>query len=242
MLSVMTAPRRKWYRVQFSLRTLLITVSVLAIPCSWLAVKMKEARRVATVVSEIEQCGGNVSCSATCVPKYIRSYFGEYVFVTITSVRFESSGEHLPTDRISLLNSLNCRYPFQLSLRKITDWDLESLVGLQNSFNLDLSYSNVTDSQLIHLKRLQRTQVLLLDSTQVTDAGLEHLKDMRQLQSLGLCETNVTDAGLCNLKVLSELRYVALPGDSVTERGANTLRKELPNCMIERVFPVGWGG
>ena len=45
MLTGMTAstPKLRWF--QFSLRTLLIVVTLCAIPCSWLAVKMRRAER-----------------------------------------------------------------------------------------------------------------------------------------------------------------------------------------------------
>jgi hypothetical protein len=54
-------PKRRWY--QYSLRTLLIAVTLFAIPCGWLAVKMQEKRREWEVVAEIEKLGGVVHWS-----------------------------------------------------------------------------------------------------------------------------------------------------------------------------------
>ena len=49
-------------RFQFSLRSLLLLVVVVAIPCSWLSVELKAARGAArAAVEAIERLGGQVS-------------------------------------------------------------------------------------------------------------------------------------------------------------------------------------
>ena len=47
-------------RFQFSLRSLLLLVVVVAIPCSWLATEMEAARKQREAVEEIEKTGGRV--------------------------------------------------------------------------------------------------------------------------------------------------------------------------------------
>ena len=49
------------WRFQFSIRSLLLLAVVVAIPCSWLAVEMKRARKQREAVEEIEKAGGTVS-------------------------------------------------------------------------------------------------------------------------------------------------------------------------------------
>jgi hypothetical protein len=55
-----STPKRKlrWY--QFSLRTLLIGVTLVACACSWLAVKMQQARRQKEAVEAIGKAGGAI--------------------------------------------------------------------------------------------------------------------------------------------------------------------------------------
>ncbi len=48
------------WRFQFSIRSLLVLTVVVAIPCSWLGVEMKAAKRQKEVVEEIGTLGGNV--------------------------------------------------------------------------------------------------------------------------------------------------------------------------------------
>jgi hypothetical protein len=51
-------PKLRWY--QFSLRSLLIFVSLFAVACSWFAVKMEQARKQRLGVAEIIKLGGAV--------------------------------------------------------------------------------------------------------------------------------------------------------------------------------------
>ena len=51
-------PRRRWY--QFSLRTLLILMTLCAIPLSWLGWKLEQGRRERAVIAWVERSGGVV--------------------------------------------------------------------------------------------------------------------------------------------------------------------------------------
>ncbi len=53
---VTSKPKRRWH--QYSLRTLLIFVTLFAIACSWFAVKMQQARKQREAVEAIEKLGG----------------------------------------------------------------------------------------------------------------------------------------------------------------------------------------
>ncbi|MGD0382246.1 MAG: hypothetical protein ABSA77_01915 [Thermoguttaceae bacterium] len=51
-------PQRHWY--QYSLRTLMIVVTLFAVVCSWFAVKMQQARRQREAVEELLKFDGYV--------------------------------------------------------------------------------------------------------------------------------------------------------------------------------------
>ncbi len=63
ILTGMTPPKPKLRRFQFSLRTLLIFVTLCAIPCSWLAVKIKRFKQRQKAAAAIEKLGGSVHWS-----------------------------------------------------------------------------------------------------------------------------------------------------------------------------------
>ena len=60
MLMEMTTPKPKLRWFQFTLRTLLVFVTLFAIACSWLGVKMQSARRQQETVAAILKDGGFV--------------------------------------------------------------------------------------------------------------------------------------------------------------------------------------
>jgi len=149
-------PKLRWF--QFSLRTLLVFVTVCAIPCSWLAVRMREAERKQAerakrlaaedkLAKPIKDLGGMVWFKPQCVPN---------------------------GDRVDLFDS------------EVTDAALEHIRWWPDIKVLRLDQTQVTDAGLEHLKGLSQLQRLSLDGTQVTDAGLEHLKGLSQLQKLCL--------------------------------------------------------
>ena len=105
------------WRFQFSIGSLLVLVLVVAIPCSWMAVEMKNARRQKEAVRGIMKLGGIVSYDYQLQrsgnplaragqpgPAWLRDLLGEDFFVTVVEVNF--------------------------AVRSVTDADLEHLKGL----------------------------------------------------------------------------------------------------------------
>ena len=71
-------PRRRWF--QYSLRTLLVLVTVLCVFCVWLGLVSERARKQREAVAAIEAMGGvvyydyQVDSSGTLLPKGILTY------------------------------------------------------------------------------------------------------------------------------------------------------------------------
>jgi len=138
-------------RFQYSLRTLLEVVTLCALPCSWLAVKLLQAEQQREAVASIEKLGGVVFYSRPSGPPWLRSVLGNDFFDHVESVNLFSNPQ-------------------------ITNADLKHLKRLNQLTWLGLQFNQVTDTGLENLKGLNQFQTLFLDGTQVTDEGVKKLQ------------------------------------------------------------------
>ena len=145
-------PRRRWF--QYSLRTLLVLVTVL---CVWLAVTANRARKQREAVAAIEAVGGVVyyeyqtkSGQKPPGPKWLRELIGDEYFVSVVLVDFNET--------------------------QVTDAGLMHLKGLTKLELLYLNRTQITDAGLEHLKGLTNLEDLWLNGTQVTDEGVKKLQ------------------------------------------------------------------
>ena len=244
------------WRFQFSLRSLLALVVVVALPCSWLAVEMKKAKQQAEEVAEIRKWSEVAINAATYIfqkeiydyqvdergrllanrrpqaPAWLLRLLGDDFFAQVHEVIFcadqttDADLEHLK--RLDRLQVLT------IVQTQITDAGLGNLKHLNQLQVLWIEAPQFTDAGLENVKGLSQLQVLHLDKTQLTDAGLEHLKGLKQLSDLSLKYTQVTDAGLEHLKGLKQLKTLYVWGIKVTDEGVAKLQQALPDCKIER--------
>lgn len=167
-------PNRRW--LQFSMRTVLVLVTLL---CMALAVWVVPAERQRRAVAAIGKLGGVVD--------YKKPAASETFPVALLR-------RWLPPDYFGEVESL------YLSNTGVTDAELTHLERLPGLRYLNLYYSGVTDAGLVHLERLTRLERLSLTNAQVTDAGLAHLHGLTSLRWLYLNNTRVTDEGLARLR------------------------------------------
>lgn len=200
-------PKRRWY--QYSLRTLLIFVTVVAVFCSWFAVRMQRAKRQREAVEAIAKTATRVRYDYHARlsqgakppdPLRLRKLLGDDFFSDVVVVGLKSDAGDAELEYFQRLTELRS---LGLSDTQITDAGLEHLKGMTSLKWLNLARTQVSDAGLEHLKGLTSLETLWLTRTQVTDAGLEHLEGLTSLQELELDQTQVTDAGLVHLKGLS---------------------------------------
>jgi hypothetical protein len=214
-------------RFQFSILALLALMLAVAVPFSWLATQMEQARGQREVVDRIAKARGSVSydyerdpsgkpipAAKPPGPEWLRKLLGDDYFADVTVVGVGPSQVCDPT--------------------QISDAGLVHLKGLTQLQWLSLDCTMVSDAGLEHLKGLTQLQTLWLNGTKVSDAGLEHLKGLTQLQWLDLGGTNVTDAGLEHLKGLTQLQGLVVAFTKVTDAGVKKLQQALPKCHIVR--------
>ncbi len=209
---------RWWF--QFHIRALLVLVVVVAVPCSWVAVEVKKARRQSEVVAWIKSLDSSA---------------------VLYDWEFDAKGKSLPNARPPapewLWNLLGVDFfsdvlQAWLNDTDITDNGLEQIKSFTHLQLLSLQRTPITDAGLKHIKGLMRLQSLYLDNTRVTDAGLENVQDLTQLQDLQLEFTLITGSGLDHLRGLSQLRLLDIRYTNVSHADARKLQRALPNCRI----------
>ena len=138
--------KRRWF--QFSLRTIFIVMTLLAL---WLGYITHRARQQKQAVEAIEKLGGEVSYDyEPAGPAWLRRLIGIDYFASVTTV--------------------------ELLGREVTDAGLEHLKRLTSLRRLFLSGTQISGAGLEYLKGLTRLVLLEVDDTEVSDIGVSELQ------------------------------------------------------------------
>jgi Leucine-rich repeat (LRR) protein len=211
---------RRWY--QFSLRTLLLIMTLASGGFGWFAFMQRPWQRQASTDALVKLHArilrdhqGSSSSPESGAGNWIDQLVGSDPNASITAVFVTD-----PT---------------------LTDDDLECLRGLAHLPRLrtfGISSPNITDAGLTHLRSLNRIKKLGLGCPLITDVGLEHLQALPQLEELELGLPGLSDAGLVHLQSLPRLRELALNKTAITSAGLAQLAA-LPQLEKLRVWYPG---
>jgi hypothetical protein len=213
---------RRWH--QYSLRTLLIFVTLFAVACSWFTVKMQHAKRQREAVEAIMQLGGLV------LYDYETFQYKDSVHISGSPIIVNE-----PSTPLWLRNLLGRDFFYNvITVLVYSENGLDYIESLTQIENLYLIGASSTDATLSQLNRLTKLQTLYLYDSQVTDAGLVNLEGLTNLILLDLNNTPISDAGLENLKRFTKLQTLDLHKTKVTDAGVQDLQKALPKLKIVR--------
>jgi hypothetical protein len=248
MASMDAKPKTKCRSFRFSLRTLLLLVTVCSVGFGWLSVKTRQAQRQKEAVEAIKKLGGSVmynyqrDSSRVVIqsptppgPIWLRKWLGIDFFADVDALTIDDAVIErgiLDAD----LAHLQCFTELQsLKLHVyVKGAGLVHLQGLTKLEYLELRHTNITDARLAHIQGLTKLTYLDLTRTKITDAGLVRLQGLTQLRDLRLGETKITDDGLLHLRGLTQLENLWLWRSHVTDAGCNELQNALPNLRISR--------
>jgi hypothetical protein len=225
-------PKRRWLR--FSLKTMLVVMTLMSIPLGWLAYERNEVSKRKAAIAAIEKLGGHVNLFADqpFCPDWLDSLLDENSVGEVVSVTL--SGTDVNDVDLANLTGLTKLEILELDHTQVSDAGLAELSGLTNVDKLFLGNTSITDDGLVHLTGLTKLNTLFLSSTKLTDASLVHLAGLTELEWMDLEGTQVTDAGLIQLTGLPKLKWIDLRNTRVTDHGASELKKALPNLDIVR--------
>lgn len=199
--------RRRW--LQFSLRSLLVLVTLLALGLGWFVRRVEPQRRA---VAKVQSLGG--SChfdspleNSGAVRRFLRRGLGPAFVDPVVDV--------------------------DLSYSRAVDGDLACLQTVPGLKSLDLYATQVTDTGLARLQHLHDLESLNLGRTRITDAGLAALAELQALELLSLGGCPITDAGLECLAKFPRLRYLYLSHSMVSDDGLAAFQEALPNCQVQ---------
>ena len=237
------------WRFQFSIRSLLVLVVVVAIPFSWLAVEMKAAREQKQVVTRINETEGWIAYdyqfdpADTWIenpqppePSWLRYLIGDDFFFEIVEIRFEKHLNSLDeqTERVpKVTNADLAEYPkrlprlrnLTLSDTGVTEVGLSYLKGVTNLESLRFTRRDgvISAGEVQQLGELRQLRYLSLWCMEITDADLQHLECLTELQSLQLACNPLTDQCLVHLSSMAQLKSLNLRYTRVTDSGLQML-------------------
>ena len=167
-------PKRRWF--QFSLRALLIGITVGSVALGWYMYRWRrqqaEQRKAAAAVKEL---GGGTG--------FILSKGDSTSFVN------------------AIFESNKAENSFFLHDKHIQDDDLKIFATAEATKDLDLGYNEITDNGLVHLRNLRQLRFLdLKNNKRISDEGLKQLENLQDLEQLNLIGTKVTAAGVKELQ------------------------------------------
>jgi hypothetical protein len=160
------------WRFQFSIRSLLVLVLAIALPCSWLTVEIRKAREQRDVLLAVMQEGAFTMYGPLESPSYPDTSIQSDFFHNVAVVGVDSdillpdileNAQHFGDERLASLVRIVAR-----------------LQGVQV---LDLHNTIVSDNGLPCLERLAHLRNLSLANTNVTDEGVKKLQ-----QALPYCK------------------------------------------------------
>jgi hypothetical protein len=183
-------------RCQFSLASLFLLCTTVAIPCAWFLRERELAREH---------------------DKWIKSIQGKqdgYVYA-----RYRSTTSPWPFSEVLPMSAES------IVLTKPTADDLEHVAYCRTVERLVLNEAQAPDSWFRHLSDFKELEMLHLTQTTLGDDGLAHLSKLRQLLSLDLTGTQITDAGISHLDRLAMLEELLLAKTGITDDGLAQLAK-----------------
>jgi hypothetical protein len=217
--------------LRFSLRTLLVLLTVAGI---WIAILANRARQQRAAVVRIEELGGGVNYDwefddegrplRDSTPPgwpWLRRLIGPEYFQEVVTVNL--TGTSATDADMGLIGKLRHVGTLSLHGTEVSDAGLRELRYIAELRYFGLAATKVTDDGLQCLARCKRLQDLNLEKTPVGDEGMDHIAGLDDLSYLSLARTKVTSRGLLRIAGLPKLQQLCIDDTAVDDGAVEAL-------------------
>lgn len=253
----MTArPNRRW--LQFSLRTFLIVLTLLAMGLGYVSFRAREQRAAVARIKELGghiqydyQRGSNPKPSPPGWP-WLRRLVGDEYFQDVAFVKLDKT--QVSDADLRLISKLRRAKTLSLNWTNVSDEGLSSIRGMSELNYLGLWKTKVTSEGIRRMRPPQKGSVvvlaetsvgdealpnlsscghLVLDGTPVTSLGIKELAESKTLHDLAIQRTAVDDAAVPSLAKIKSLTWLVVSDTKISGEGLFALRNALPKCNVD---------
>lgn len=167
--------KKRWF--SFSLKTLLIVMTALAVLLGFFVKSFRDRR---AAIAAIEDLNGSISYQESG-PNWLRKFISdEKYFWNPVAVRFSSNDPITDVELQSVMKHVmnfdDLTY-LNFNRSQITDVGLAQLLPLANKLeSLDIRSTSVSDDGIAHLKRLPRLTLLRLEDSAISTDGIDEIR------------------------------------------------------------------
>jgi hypothetical protein len=255
-------PKRRW--LQFSLRTFVIVISLLAAWLGYISFRAREQREVVARVTELGgkfeydyQTGKNPQKTPPGWP-WLRRLVGDEYFQDVAVVHLDDT--KVSDADLRLICKLRRAKKLSLNRTEVSDEGLVSIRRMSQLNHLGLMRTKVTTEGICALPQrwnsfvledtsvgdeallnLSGCKLLNLQGTPVTSQGIKEFAESKNLIFLSITRTAVDDAAVPSLANIKTLGYLEARKTKISGEGLFTLRNALPKCNVDGEI-VEFGG
>lgn len=243
--------------LRFSLRALLIAVTVTAIYVGWHANRVHTQRAAAT---RVLQAGGTVEYAHHYEaihndswvqhpgarppgPAWLRHILGDDYFTSVISVNLNDATVESIDDVLPAVGDLTSLRFLDMQNQGVTDDGLAHIQALTLLEELHINGTDITDAGMSHLEALDNLVDLSIDGTSVSDVGFGNarIENKRRLRYLSMIATQVSDDSLSRLEHIPNLSLVTCAFTNVTPEAVDRYNESRPDvkviCRYDEPFP-----
>lgn len=212
-------PPSAWWRLRWSIRALLIAMTLLALLLAWIGRTIRAVQYRATLATALEDQSrdfeggwGSVGSwesigSSDFEPDWLAIFLGDWSSVEITDVDIDYK-------------------------RNVPDDLFEQVAVFRQLDDVSVSGQPITDRGFAALREMRELQTLRIEACDITDATLEHIATLPNLESLTLSGVAVTDKGFSQLWKLPKLTALTVDFTLVSPKAIQAFQDDRPDCVV----------